>query len=178
MEERLESLLRQGDEASLNRLRDDARAISRELSMSEEFRTLDELIGAFLGTREAKLETSLAQARNRGMPYDPERLALFQKLFEELRGRGPVTRPAGNMADSARTNLAFFEAYFSNYIEGTEFAIDEAVDIVFKGVIPRERPEDAHDILGTFRIVSDDKQMARTPRGFESLVSLLKQRHG
>ncbi|MGH9562573.1 MAG: Fic family protein, partial [Terracidiphilus sp.] len=67
--------------------------------------------------------------------------------------------------------------YFSNYIEGTEFAIEEAMDIVFNGIIPRERLEDAHDILGTFRIVSDGAQMARTPRNFEGLVSLLKDRH-
>lgn len=177
LEERLDSLLRQGGEAALNRLRDDASAVSRELGMADEFHTLDELIGTFLGTREAKLETSVAQARRKGMPYDPDRLALFHQLFEELRGRAPVTRLTGNMADSARTNLAFFEAYFSNYIEGTEFAIEEAVNIVFNGVIPRERPEDAHDILGTFQIVSDTTQMARTPRDFGSFIHLLKERH-
>lgn len=177
LEERLDSLLRQGGEAALNRLRDDARTVSRDLGVAEEFRALDELIGTFLGTREARLETSVARARKKGRPYDPDRLDLFQKLFEELRSRAPVTRVAGNMADSAKTNLAFFEAYFSNYIEGTEFAIEEAVDIVFNGVIPRDRAEDAHDILGTFRIVSDGTQMARTPRDFESFVALLKERH-
>jgi hypothetical protein len=177
LEERLDSLLRQGGEVALNRLRDEARTVSRELGMAEEFHALDELIGAFLGTREAKLETSVARARKKGMPYDPDRLTLFQRLFEELRGRAPATRLAGNMADSAKTNLAFFEAYFSNYIEGTEFAIEEAVDIVFNGVIPRERPEDAHDVLGTFRIVFDGTQMARTPRDFERFVSLLRERH-
>ena len=177
LEQRLDSLLRQGGEASLNRLRDDARDASRQLGMAGEFRLLDELIGTFLGTRETYLETSVAQARKRGRPYDPDRLGLFQALFEELRARAPVTRPAGRMADSAKTNLAFFEAYFSNYIEGTEFAIEEAVDIVFHGVIPRERPEDAHDILGTFRIVSNHTEMARTPRDFDSFVALLKERH-
>ena len=145
LEERLDGLLRQGGEGALNRLRDDARDFSRQLGLPEACRLLDERIGTFLGTREAKLETSVAQARKRGMPYEPERLVLFQALFEELRARAPVTRPAGSMPDSARTNLAFFEAYFSNYIEGTEFAIEEAMDIVFNGVIPRERPEDAHE---------------------------------
>ena len=177
LEERLDGLLRQGGEAALNRLRDDARRVGRELGLLEEFQRLDELIGAFLGTREAMLRSSVAQARKKGIPFDPDRLTLFQALFAELRTRAPVTRLAGNMTDSARTNLSFFEAYFSNYIEGTEFAIEEAVDIVFNGVIPRERPEDAHDILGTFRIVSDRTRMARTPRDFESFVSLLKERH-
>ncbi len=177
LEERLDGLLRQGGEVVLNRLRDDARDASRQLGMEEEFRKLDELIGTFLGTREAKLESSIAQARKRGLPYDPDRLALFQALFEELHARAPVTRSAGRMVDSAKTNLAFFEAYFSNYIEGTEFAIKEAVDIVFHGVIPQERPLDAHDILGTFRVVSNHTQMARTPRDFDSFGSLLKERH-
>jgi hypothetical protein len=177
LEERLDGLLRQGGEGALNRLRDDAREVSKELRMPEEFRALDELIGTFLGTREATLETSVAQARKKGKPYDPDRLALLQTLFAELRARAPVTRPAGSMVDAARTNLAFFEAYFSNYIEGTEFAIEEAMDIVFNGVIPRERPEDAHDILGTFRIVSDKNQMARRPRDFAGFTSLLKERH-
>ena len=140
LEERLDGLLRQGGEEALNRLRDDAREISQQLGMAEEFRSLDELIGTFLGTREAKLETAVAQARKRGLPYDPERLLLFQLLFEELRARAPATRPAGNMVDSTKTNLAFFESYFSNYIEGTEFALEEAVDIVFNGVIPLNRP--------------------------------------
>src|SRR5262249_25568763 len=128
LEERLDSLLRQGGEAALNRLRDDARRVSGELGKQVEFRRLDELIGTFLGTRQARLVTSVAQARKKGMPFDPDRLVLFQALFGELRSRAPVTRPAGNMVDSARTNVAFFESYFSNYIEGTEFAIQEAVD--------------------------------------------------
>ena len=35
--------------------------------------------------------------------------------------------------------LAFYEAYFSNFIEGTEFDVIEAADIVFNNVIPRDR---------------------------------------
>ena len=177
LEERLDGLLRQGGEAALNRLRDDAHDVSQKLGMAEEFRSLDELIGTFLGTREAKLETAVGHARKRGLPYDPDRLALFQSLFAELRARAPVTRPAGSMVDSAKTNLAFFESYFSNYIEGTEFLLEEAMDIVFKGVVPKDRPEDAHDILATHRIVSNHEQMARTPRDFEGFISLLKERH-
>lgn len=55
--------------------------------------------------------------------------------------------------------------HFSNYIEGTEFEVEEAAEIVFKGRIPRERPADAHDILGVWRVVSDQSEMRafRTP---------------
>ena len=164
-----------GEEA-LNQLRDDARAISQELKMQEEFHELDNLIGAFLGTRDVKLTTDTGKARQKGLPYDPERVELFMKLFSEL---NPCTRhtTCGGNEGISNTNLAFFEAYFSNYIEGTEFAVEEAVDIVFKGVIPEDRPEDAHDVLGTYRIVSDKRDMKRIPRDFESFISLLKERH-
>ena len=73
--------------------------------------------------------------------------------------------------------LPFFEAYFSNFIEGTEFAIDEAEDIVFKGYIPKARPEDAHDVLGTWKVVSDGHEMSRLPRNAGELTALLKSRH-
>ena len=73
--------------------------------------------------------------------------------------------------------LPFFEAYFSNFIEGTEFAVDEAADIVFKGYIPKARPEDAHDVLGTWRVVSDQNEMSRLPGSSTELIALLKSRH-
>src|SRR2546430_16834549 len=72
---------------------------------------------------------------------------------------------------------AFFKAYFSNFIEGTEFAVDEARAIVFEGVIPRNRPADAHDVLGTFRLVSDAKEMERLSQSPEAFLDLLRQRH-
>jgi len=177
LEDKLDLLLRQGGEAALNRLRDEARVVSKQLDMAKEFHELDELIGAFLGTREGRLESSVGRARLKGLAYDPPRMELFKLLFEELRARAPVTRPAGNMIDSAKINLAFFEAYFSNYIEGTEFPIDEAVDIVFNGVIPKERPQDAHDVLETYRVVADYGQLARTPRRVDDFLTLLKERH-
>ncbi|MBM3860493.1 MAG: hypothetical protein FJ395_12690 [Verrucomicrobia bacterium] len=73
--------------------------------------------------------------------------------------------------------MAFFESYFSNYIEGTEFELAEAYDIVFHQRIPAQRPQDAHDILGTFRVVSNSEEMVRTPETFEQFVTLLKTRH-
>ena len=48
---------------------------------------------------------------------------------------------------------------------------------MFRGVIPNGRPADAHDILGTWRIVSDEREMSRTPANASELESLLKTRH-
>ena len=74
--------------------------------------------------------------------------------------------------------LPFFEAYFSNFIEGTEFAVEEAADIVFRSLIPAGRTADGHDVLGTYRVVCDEREMSRLPRNFEELIALLKSRHG
>jgi len=98
-------------------------------------------------------------------------------LFETLKASAPIHRRARETTSQAKTNLSFFEAYFSNFIEGTEFEIDEAVDIVFNGRIPNDRPEDAHDVLGTFRIVSDTTEMSKLPGSSEELSQLLKSRH-
>jgi hypothetical protein len=174
IEDRLDELLRHSGETALQRLRDEAREVSGQLLLNDEFRRLDNLIGTLLGTRQSRLESPVAAARAAGQPYDPERLDLFQRLFAELTQTAPVTRltkPADGPA------LPFFEAYFSNFIEGTEFAVDEAEDIVFRGMIPKARPQDAHDVLGTWRIVSDQREMSRIPRNFDELVGLLKTRH-
>ncbi len=178
IEVRLDELLRSGGDDALNKLRDQARKVSDRLGMQVEFRVLDEIIGAFLGTRDSELGSDVGVARQRGEPYDPIRVDLFMGLFEELRATAPSTRPSGHINDAARTNLAFFEAYFSNYIEGTEFLVDEAMDIVFRGVIPRDRPADSHDILSTFRILSDRNEMRRVPSNPNELTRLLKDRHG
>jgi len=174
IEERLDEILRRSGPPALQRLRDDAREIAGLLGLLDEFQRLDALIGTLLGTRDARLESPLAVARAAGLPYDPQRLDLFQRLFTELAGNAPVTRLARPTDGVA---LPFFEAYFSNFIEGTEFAVDEAADIVFKGHIPSGRPEDAHDILGTWKVVSDSYEMSRLPRDFDELTALLKNRH-
>jgi len=174
IEERLDEMLRRSGEPALQRLRDEARKISGLLGLPDEFQRLDALIGTLLGTRDAPLVSPVGVARAAGLPYDPHRLDLFQRLFTELAGSAPVTRLARPTDGPA---LPFFEAYFSNFIEGTEFAVDEAAEIVFQGHIPKARPEDAHDVLGTWKVVSDAQEMSRLPRSFEELTTLLKNRH-
>jgi len=177
LEARLDALIRrQGDEAA-NRLRDEARAIASALGLEKEFEELSVLIGTLLGTRDAEMQSPAGKARAAGQPFDPDRLRLFETLFAALRETVPVDRSIPDRDVEANGTLAFFEAYFSNFIEGTEFSVKEAEDIVFNGVIPDERPEDAHDVLGTFRIVSDLGEMRRTPKSFDEFVAFLRRRH-
>lgn len=177
LETRLDALIRRQGEDAANRLRDEARAIAPQLDLQKEYDQLSALIGTLLGTRDVKMESQAGKARAAGQPFDPDRVHLFERLFAALRETVPPDRPAPERDADANGTLAFFEAYFSNFIEGTEFSVKEAEDIVFNGVIPAERPEDAHDVLGTFRIVSDQGEMQRTPKSFDEFAQLLRRRH-
>lgn len=177
IEQRLDGILRRNGEDALNRLRDEAREIAPELGLETEFETFNELIGTLLGTRTARVKSAVGKARAAGSAFDPDRIQLFETLFAALRESIPAPRLAPKRTGEANANLAFFDAYFSNFIEGTEFNVDEARDIVFEGVIPQERPQDAHDVLGTYRIVSDPAEMKTLPRNFEEFLALLRRRH-
>ncbi len=177
LEERLDALVRRSGASELRRMRDEVRAVAAEAGLEHEAVSFDALAGALLGTREAPLSAPVAVARSRGRAYDPERLTLFEELFIALRNLPPSPRIAVQRGSESLRTLAFFEAYFSNFIEGTEFEVSEAADIVFRGVVPRRRPEDAHDVLGTWRIVSDEQEMRRTPNNRRALEALLKTRH-
>ncbi len=159
IEEQLEKLFLLG-EVTLHQIRDHARRIAVQLDMNQEWERLDSVIGTLLGTRQSKLTSKTAAARAAGRPYDAKRVELFQSLYEELSAWATVSRPDKQNSGTSFANLGFFDAYFSNFIEGTEFAVDEAKEIVFENKIPASRPEDAHDVLGTFRIVGNASAMS------------------
>ena len=177
IEDHLEKLMASGGKEACNRLRDDARGIAKPIDRSEQLLQLNSIIGAMMGTRAERLSAPTARARARGRPYDRARIALFEDLFRNLR-QTPIgeQRPAPRDGIGNAT-LAFFDAYFSNYIEGTEFEIGEAAEIVFQGRIPPQRPADAHDILGVWKIVSDVSEMRSVPESADEMVELLRARH-
>jgi hypothetical protein len=177
VERRLIDMLQISGEDAVNQLRDQARTIAPTLGLEEQFSTLNDLIGALMRSRSASLVTNAARAYADGEPYDADRLPVFQALFEGLRSTSWPNRRSQSTTPPAFYNVAFFDAYFSNYIEGTEFPVDQAIGIVFRNEIPANRPADAHDVLGTYRLVSSQDEMTRKPGGFEDFLSLLKRRH-
>ena len=177
LETRLDDKIRSHGREGLNQLRDQARQIAPQLGRESEFLEFDRLASSLLGTHEARLESLRGRARQAGTPYDPARLELFAALQHELRSVAPVTRFARERGPGGDATLAFFEAYFSNFIEGTKFSVAEASKIVFENIIPRARPEDAHDVAETWRVVSDRVEMARRPTTPAALLRLLKARH-
>ena len=178
IEEILERMLQVNGEAGLNAFRDKARGIAAELCMNGEFETLNSIIGALLATKPTGILLSAsAVARAQGAPFDDERVKLFGILFEALHKEQFPSMDELNVENSAFRNFAFFESYFSNYIEGTEFEIEDAWKIVETGQPMPARNADSHDVLGTFQLVASRREMRRTPTSTDELIELLQDRH-
>ncbi len=161
----------------LDSLRVRALELCDELGVPDRRDAVADIIGAAAGTREARAGAGrLLAARAAGVEYDPDRIARFDELAAYL-STEPADADHPALADEELTSLPFFEAYFSNFIEGTEFSVAEAEAIVESGEIPDERPEDAHDILGTFEAVHDPDLRSATPDTVEELFELLERRH-
>lgn len=175
IEESLDRVLIIGGEHRLKQLRDQAREVAHALGYETQFKRLDGLIGALLGTQQAKkLTAKQALARAAGRPYDPSRLETFDALFARLNDGALPDVPDPAPRGIARENFAFFEAYFSNYIEGTTFTVDEAENIVFHGQIIENRSEDSHDILGTFNAAMTTPWRDEPPRTAEDFLYWLR----
>jgi hypothetical protein len=173
LEDWLSGLADHDGESELNRLRDEARELATRQGNEwlTRHRELDEIIGSILGTRDAPLAGAQAMARKQGMPYDGRRIDLFDLLRNELLGHAP----AGLSSCSGVGEVAaFYEAYFSNFIEGTEFTVEEASGIVFDGIVPADRPEDAHDVIGTFRAAVDQRRNRTVPASAEELIEIAR----
>lgn len=153
VEERLVKIRNVSGEADLSEIRDAARALAKPLGLEKEFAKLDGLIGALLATRASgKLKTKEGRNVAKGNPVDSERLERFEILAAKLRTQ-PLPRRLSTATDEpARSNFAFLESYFSNFVEGTEFGIEEAKGIALEGRIVQNRPKDSHDVLGVFTL--------------------------
>ncbi len=178
IEAKLEQIIRVNGEDGLNELRDKAKVIADKLDMQNEFAKLNKLISALLNTQPSKILSSpIAMARAFGYPYDPARIEIFEILFQHLQQIEFSNIPEINVSKTAFKNFAFFEAYFSNYIEGTIFELEEAKNIVKTETPAANRDEDSHDVLGTYRIVSNLKEMSLTPSTPEEFLEILQYRH-
>ena len=178
IEDYLEKMLQVNGESGINAFRDKAREVSIELGMHSEFEVMSSIISALLTTKPSTtLSSPKAVARANGQPYDGERIQLFEVLFKALRNDVFPLIDEPNQTTSEFRNFAFFESYFSNYIEGTEFEIEDAREIIETGQPMPARNADSHDMLGTFQIVASRREMRRTPSSAEELIDILQERH-
>mgnify|MGYP001578897733 CR=1 FL=1 len=177
VEDRIDELARSGGAGRIRTLLSqlDVIAVSFEPSAIEAVRTrLVALLGSFT-EKMATISPGYA-ARLSGSPFDAHRIEMLEGIASVVEARPPRPNPAGPPLTRWEW-LAFFEAYFSNFIEGTEFGVDEARRIAVDGVIPRTRSEDAHDIAATYRLAVDPQDRVRVPTSGEELIEILKSRH-
>ncbi len=172
----VEDLLTTRGAAQVNVIRDRARVLAPTIRRQGAFERLNAIIRAALATGPTR-SAGVGTARLRGMAVDPRRLERFVALSAFLVDQAPEVAAASSQFRSRRALLSFYESYFSNYIEGTEFTLDEAADIVFEGRIPAQRPEDAHDILGTYRLATDPAYADVVVRDARDSLDLLEARH-
>lgn len=176
VEDEIDQLARHGGAGSIQNVLNQLDAIAGQLPPVP-VETVRKRLAAVLGSfTESKPTSERLAARLAGEPYDEHRLSMFRALAELLGETAPEPRPALGPAERW-TWEPFFEAYFSNFIEGTEFGVDEAREIAVDGVIPDERPADAHDVAATFRIVSDPASNALAPASGEELLDELRDFH-
>jgi len=178
LENKLEKIAQVKGEEGLNQIRDNAKVIAEKLGMQKEFEKLNKLISALLSTQPSKILSSpRAIARAFGNPYDQSRIDLFEILFLELKQREFKNVIDKNTSNTAFKNFAFFESYFSNYIEGTRFEVEEAKNIIETDTPMFNRDEDSHDILGTYKLVSSKVEMNITPSKPDEFIAILQYRH-
>ena len=178
IEEKLDDILRIHGESGLNSLRDKAKELADVLKMEKEYLGLNKIIGALLSTKPSKiLKSAVALSRAAGLPYDKKRIELFEILFTYLHNKEFRSYPDKNISYNSFRHFAFFESYFSNYIEGTVFEVSEAKKIIDTGVPMSNRSGDSHDILGTYRIVSNKNEIGVIPDDANNFLDLLQTRH-
>lgn len=178
VEEHLIEMLSSQGEAALNRIRDQSRQLAPALQMEKEGKLLDEIIGALLGTHSrGELRTKAGILVHQGIPLDTERQNRFEKLAAHLRSAILPTYPDVAPMGSAKINFSFLESYFSNYVEGTKFSIEEAEDIVLRNKLVQTRPKDSHDIIGVFQQALNTPYRDTLPATGSSFVEGLQARH-
>ena len=165
-------------EGALNKIRDEAKEIAPKLGLEKEFEKLNGMISAILATHSAVgvLQTGVGIAHAKGEPFDPRRIENLKSLADYLIPL-KLTENTYKFEKTGWRNLSFFESYFSNYIEGTEFTIEEAEVIVFQGNTINQRHVDSHDVRAHMHITNDMSEMSKVPLSAIKFVDILKTRH-
>lgn len=116
------------------------------------------------------------------------RIELFEKFSVELKrgihengrfqfGGAPIFPNRPDISDLRFHNLAFFESYFSNYIEGTEFPPDEAYEIATATNPSFYKSKEGHDIRALFGLYSKPEFFLMEDSNPQEFINNLKAWH-
>jgi len=174
VEQRLETFCSIQSKAELNHFKERTKTLAASIGMEKEYEQLDEIIAVILSTCSTEI-LKIASARPQELPYDTKRLERFISLNAALRSTVLPIRQVTETPTILR-NIAFFDTYFSNYID-TKFEPEEAADIMFNNRPLHYLHEDSHDIIATYNIVSNSVEMCTRADSPETFERLLKKRH-
>lgn len=163
----------------LERLRLDAASLAEAMGAERELPAVERLFDRMSGRSPLRPQAGrLLAAFTRGRAWDERRVAMFDRAARCLARLDSGVAPEWLPAPGTPGELPFYVSYFSNFIEGTEFSVDEARRIVDTQQPPAARPADGHDILGTYRCVSDPVGRSTTSDDPDALIGYLMDRHG
>ena len=164
--------------ARLERLLQDTVRLAEFLGADDQLPTVERLFAQVSGLLPPRPRAGpLLVALSQGRAWDERRVAMFDRTARQSARLDLDVLPEWLAAPAVLGELPFYESYFSNYIEGTEFTIDEARQIVDTQQPPVARPADGHDILGTYRCVADPLRRSVTSDDPDELVGYLIDRH-
>ena len=162
----------------LERLRLDTISLAEATEATGQMETVGQLFDQVSGRSPLRPQAGhLLVALTQGRAWDERRVVMFDRAARDSAQLDSSLVPEWLPPPESPGELPFYESYFSNYIEGTEFTVDEARHIVETQRPPAARPADGHDILGTYRCVSDPVGRSTTSDDPDELVGYLIDRH-
>jgi hypothetical protein len=177
VEAKLDEWCRTSGSETLIGIRERAAKIATVIAKDLEFKRLDSMIGTLLRTHNERMATPQDRARAAGFPLDVQCLDRLVKLASYMADRAPHSVPARDLTPERRDAGSFIEAYFSNYIEGIKFGIEEAAEIAYQKKIPDDRRQDGSDVLGTYLQLIEPVTRAPSATTFEEFKSDVMTRH-
>ncbi|WP_297376156.1 Fic family protein [Acidiferrobacter sp.] len=137
---------------------------------------------------QSRLRQMAALAPGMSPWVDHQRVRLFEDLANQLlRGQfGNEAFWGGRLLDFPSRpvpgdrrflNLAFYESYFSNYIEGTEFAPEDARVIALEERQDKAQSKEGHDIRSLYRLYADPESFLREDHSPDEFIANLKFWH-
>ena len=175
VEDQIDTLARRGGPGRIQRVLAELDVIAGSFD-PRQIAAVRERLVAVLGTVTSTPRSERLAARVAGVPYDAHIVQRLEAVLGAVSRLAPQPRAAAGTPERWAW-LPFFEAYFSNFIEGTEFGVDEARRIAVDGWVPPARPADAHDVAATYRLTSDTDDRRRVPSSSDELLELLQRRH-
>lgn len=166
------------DRSRMTWLRDEAVELGEAIGGSDQIAEIEGLFERLDGgepLRSGSGEFFQAVVQSKG--WDERRVEMFKRLAGGLTEHADPDVPELLPSPPDNRELPFFESYFSNYIEGTVFTVEEARRIIETQQPPPSRPADGHDILGAYRCVVDAVGRKAVSDDPQTLVGYLCDRH-